>query len=139
MNATQHVAAWVRTAAHEHWLPLALLSVPVLLTLVTQQELWLLLVPLVAFASGFQLRPHHVWLVWLAAITLLWLGVGVWFLVDASAELGDPETGETAASLFAETFPITALLILAPMWFGRLVRAAKDEPPPGKSPGSATT
>jgi hypothetical protein len=80
MTVTQRAGSWLKTAAQEHWLFLLLLVAPISLVVwETELEstpfLWML--PAAALVSGFGLRPRRVWLVWLGAIVIQWIAMGV--------------------------------------------------------------
>ena len=77
--------------------------------------LFFVVLPLAAFAIGFVLRPRHVWLIWLGAVVIQWIAMGV------LGVYADPED-ETVPSLLIEAFPWMAMGVLLPVWLGRVVR-----------------
>lgn len=124
MNAFQRFPTWSKQAAREHWLPLAILVVPI------NWVVWqsdadnvypFLILPLVAFVVGFSLRPRHVWLVWLGSVVVTWIVVGVW------GKYGEAGSDETVASIMVEAFGWMFLGVLIPVWLGRFVHAAVDK------------
>jgi hypothetical protein len=89
-----------------------------------------LILPAVALVVGFVLRPRHVWLVWLGAVVIQWIAMGV------LGKYVDPED-ETILSLILEAFGWMAIGVLLPTWLGRLVRAAiEDGRHPDQTPRS---
>jgi hypothetical protein len=80
-----------------------------------------LLLALVAFGIGLFLRPKHLWIIWIEAILLWWLAGGAWSQWGEDAAAGEAE--ETVFSFMIETIPFTALLVLLPMFLGRLIPA----------------
>jgi len=109
---------WFKTASQQHWLPLLLLVVPIgLVVWGTELEfaLFLLILPAAALAVGFVLRPRHVWFVWLGAVVIQWVAMGV------LGKYADPED-ETVLSLILEAFAWMAIGVLFPVWLGRTIR-----------------
>jgi hypothetical protein len=123
LSAFQSLARWSKTAAQQHWLPLLLLVVPIGLV-VGGTELestpFLLILPAAALAVGFGLRPRHVWLVWLGAVVIQWIAMGV------LGKYSDPED-ETVLSLILEAFAWMAMGVLVPVWLGRTMRNAMEQ------------
>jgi hypothetical protein len=116
MRAADRLSRWLQVAAREHWLPLLILVVPIgFVVWATEIELGLLLLvlPLAAFVVGAALRPRHVWLIWLGAVVIQWIAMGV------LGKYSDPED-ETVLSLILEAFPWMAIGVLLPVWLGRL-------------------
>ena len=116
------IAAWLKGTLGEHWLPLALLVAPIgVVVWGTELESapFLLILPLAAFAIGWWLRPRHVWFVWLGAVVIQWVAMGV------LGKYADPED-ESVASLIIEAFPWMAIGVLVPMWLGRRVRTVRE-------------
>lgn len=133
MTVSQRLAAWLKVPAREHWLSLLILTVPIFSAVwSTGQEstLLLLVLPVVALAVGYLLRPRHVWLVWLGSVVIQWVAMGVF------GKYGEPGSDETTMSLILEAFAWMALGVLFPVWFGRLVRAGIEEGPRAELPGS---
>ena len=134
MNAFPSRKGWIKTAFREHWLPLVLLVVPIVLV-VWGTELestpFLFILPVAAFVIGFVLRPRHVWLVWLGAVVIQWVAMGV------LGKYVDPED-ETVLSLILEAFAWMAIGVLLPVWLGRTVRkiTAQNRPSNPNAPGS---
>lgn len=92
---------------------------------------FLFILPVAAFVIGFVLRPRHVWLVWLGAVVIQWVGMGV------LGKYVDPED-ETVFSLILEAFAWMAIGVLLPVWLGRTVRkiTAQNRPSNPNAPGS---
>ena len=115
-------AAWFKGALGEHWLPLLLLMLPIgVVVWGTELEStpFLLILPLAAFAIGLAFRPRHVWFVWLGAVVIQWIAMGV------LGKYADPED-ETVMSLILEAFPWMAIGVFVPMWLGRRVRTVRE-------------
>ena len=123
MNAPNQLRTWVATAWQQHWRPLLLLVVPIgLVVWSTELESTpvLFILPVAALAVGFFLRPRHVWLVWLGAVVIQWLAMGVF------GKYIDPED-ETVFSLTVEAFPWMAIGVLLPVWVGRTIRGTMEQ------------
>lgn len=123
MNAFQRVGAWIKTAAREHWLPLLLLVLPIgYVVWNSDADSWLPLLPLpiAALVIGFVLRPRHVWIVWLGAVVIQWIAMGV------LGKYGDPGPDETVLSLILEAFAWMAMGVLLPVWLGRFIQTARE-------------
>lgn len=123
MNAFSSREGWINTAVREHWLPLVLLVVPIgLVVWGTELEStsFLFILPVAAFVIGLVLRPRHVWLVWLGAVVVQWVAMGVF------GKYVDPED-ETVLSLIIEAFAWMAIGVLLPVWLGRTVRKITDQ------------
>jgi len=89
----------------------------------------LFVLPVAALVIGFRLRPRHVWLVWLGAVVIQWVAMGVF------GKYIDPE-GETVQSLILEAFAWMAMGVLLPVWLGRTVRHVVERSrQSGASPG----
>jgi hypothetical protein len=121
---------WLKTAFEQHWRVLALLIVPI--GLVVWASEWedlpfVLILPVAAFVVGFALRPRHVWVVWLGAVVIQWIAMGVF------GKYSDPE-GETVGSLILEAFAWMAMGVLVPMWLGRTLRSLRQNRHPGTAP-----
>lgn len=126
MNAFPGREGWITTAVREHWLPLVLLVVPIgLVVWGTELEStpFLFILPVAAFVIGFVLRPRHVWLVWLGAIVIQWVAMGV------LGKYVDPED-ETVLSLILEAFAWMAIGVLLPVWLGRTLRKTTGQSRP---------
>jgi hypothetical protein len=93
-------------------------AVPMVL-LVSPGDAASLLLPLSALLFGIVRRPRHLWGSWIASILLLWLAVGWWSLFREPVET-DSENQETIVSFFFESILFTAVLVLFPLWLGRL-------------------
>lgn len=109
---------WLKEAAREHWLALLILFPPINWVVYQSDAdnalpFWIL--PLVALVVGYVLRPHHVWLVWLGSVVLVWIVVGYMGKYD---DPGD----ETVASIMLEAFVWMFFGVLIPLWVGRLIR-----------------
>ncbi len=114
---------WLKTAFEQHRLALVLLIVPIgFVVWATELErvLFLLVLPVAAFVVGFVLRPRHVWFVWLGAVVIQWIAMGV------LGKYADPED-ETVLSLIIEAFPWMAIGVLVPVWLGRTVRNLTEQ------------
>ena len=114
---TRSIAGWFG----ENAVALAALTVPWLLAFVSGE--WLLLFMPVAFAVGFLLRPRLLWPLWLWTLAVIWA-------VNAVSSIVDPESwsdsGETFLSFFFESLIFMAVLVLLPLWLGRLAGRAFD-------------
>jgi hypothetical protein len=118
MDASQRVGIWLRTTAREHWLPLLILVLPIHWVVYQSDAdtvIPFLILPAVALAVGIILRPRHVWLIWLGAVVIQWIAMGV------LGKYADPED-ETVLSLILEAFVWMALGVLLPVWLGRTIR-----------------
>jgi hypothetical protein len=104
---------------------LLLLSLPTL-GIFWLDELGALILFVVAFAIGLILRPPHLWIVWLGAIVLWWLAGGAYSVFGDPPPV-DPELEETPISFMVETIPFTAVLVLLPMFLGRVISRLKPE------------
>jgi hypothetical protein len=114
---------WLRTAVEQHWLALASLVLPIgLVVWASEWEgVWFVLIlPLSAFVVGVVLRPRHAWFVWLGAVVIQWIAMGV------LGKYADPE-GETVLSLVLEAVPLMAMGVLVPVWLGRTVRNLMEQ------------
>ena len=125
MNAFQRLSAWLKTAAREHWLPLLILVVPINWVVYQADKASNIypMLPLVAFAVGFALRPRHVWLLWLGSVLIEWIVVGY------MGKFNDPAGGETVGSILIEAFAWMAFGVLVPAWLGRVTRHGIKETP----------
>lgn len=117
---------WSANAAREHWRALAFLVLPIGIAVWStgiESALPLLVVPIAAFAVGYLLRPRHLWLVWLGAVVIQWIAMGV------LGKYANPE-GETVGSLILEAFPWMAMGVLLPTFLGRTLSRLRA-PRPG--------
>lgn len=105
---------WPREIA----LPLILLFIPVLLSLVSYGEYLIGCAP-VAFVIGLILKPKRLWPIWMGAIALVWLSYGTATLLHLPSVEGGGE--ETVGSFMFESVIFMAILVLLPLWLGRLV------------------
>ncbi len=109
----------------ENWqrelgIPLAALAVLMVLSVVSYGE-WLLLAFPVATAVGYLLQPARLWVVWLGSVVLMWVVYGSAVLVGLEDKPAtDPAQGETWWTFALESFVFMAVLVLVPMWIGRL-------------------
>jgi hypothetical protein len=110
-------SGWWRDLA----LPLAILAVPVILSVILHGGLLNLMFP-VAFAVGYLLVPSRVWPIWIGSILLVWGIYGLATLVDLIPGPDDPESGETVWSFMIEAVIFMAALVLLPLWLGRFTR-----------------
>jgi hypothetical protein len=122
MSASQRFWNWVKTAAQQHWLPLLILVLPIH-WVVYQSDASsggpLFVLPAAAFVVGYVLRPRHVWLIWLGAVVIQWIAMGI------LGKYADPED-ETVFSLILEAFAWMAIGVLLPVWLGRTARNLRD-------------
>ena len=119
MATSESPRSWLRTVVSEHWLPLLILIAPinVAVGVWTSQRLFLfvLVVPIVAFAIGLTLRPRHVWAVWLGSVVIVWVSMGLW------GRYNDPGD-ESALSLILEAIIEMLIGVALPLWLGKVVR-----------------
>jgi hypothetical protein len=131
MSASRRAWEWFEVACRQHWLPLLLLVIPIgFVVWSTELEIGVLLLalPVAAFVVGFALRPRHVWLVWLGAVVIQWIAMGV------LGKYADPED-ESALSLVLEAFAWMAMGVLLPIWLGRTIRnILEQDRPAGATP-----
>lgn len=136
MRIFQRVVAWLKAAAFGHWKSLALLVLPITYVVWNSDAdsvLPLLPLPIAAFFIGYLLIPRHVWIVWLGAVVIQWIAMGV------LGAYGDPGPDETVGSLIIEAFFWMAGGVLLPLWLGRLAGSEPGETTPrNKRPTSAT-
>lgn len=114
---------WLKTAFEQHRFALALLIVPIgFVVWATELEHapFLVVLPVAAFVVGFVIRPRHVWFVWLGAVVIQWIAMGV------LGKYADPED-ETVLSLIVEAFPWMAIGVFVPVWLGRTVRNLTEQ------------
>lgn len=83
-------------------------------------EASLLLIP-AAFVIGLLLRPRLIWPLWLWTLVVIWVGNGITALVDPEWW---SDSGETFVSFFFESLLFMTVLVLLPLWIGRLVARA---------------
>jgi hypothetical protein len=110
------MTGWLQQAAREHRLPLLILVVPIFWVVYqsdAETAVPLLILPVAAFLVGAALRPRHVWLVWLGAVVIQWIAMGV------LGKYNDPGPDETVVSLILEAFAWMAFGVLLPVWLGR--------------------
>jgi hypothetical protein len=133
MNRMRNVdgpGGWLTTAWKQHWHALALLVVPIGVAVWStgiESSLPLLVLPAAAFAVGYALAPRHVWIVWLGAVVIQWIAMGV------LGKYNDPE-GETVGSLIIEAFAWMAFGVLLPVWLGRTARQLMGRNRPTRRP-----
>lgn len=100
-------------------LPLAILAVPMILSVMSAGE-WLNTAFPLSFVIGATLRPKRVWPLWLGSIALMWTVYGyatyVLHLMSAPGEAG---AGETVWTFAVESVIFMAGLVLLPLWLGR--------------------
>jgi hypothetical protein len=101
-------------------LPLAGLFGPVLLSIISYGEFLNLMLP-VALILGYIVRPARLWLIWIGSIVLVWVSYGFATLVGTLPEPGTDQNGETVGSFMVEVVIFMAVLVLLPLWIGRLV------------------
>jgi hypothetical protein len=101
-------------------LPLAILLAPLAVSAFVWDQVLLLLFP-VALVVGMVVHPRHLWLVWIGTTVLMWAVYGVAVLTGFQEEpASDPSQGETIWTFAIEAFVWTAVLVLVPLWGGRL-------------------
>jgi hypothetical protein len=120
MSASGHRGSWLRTVASERWLPLLILVLPINIAVGVWVLDWpwfalVLVVPIVAAALGWIAQPRHIWEVWIGAIVILWITMGVW------GRYNNPGPDETVTSLVLEAIIWMALGVALPLWGGRLL------------------
>jgi hypothetical protein len=116
MTGTERMQ-WKRDLA----LPLAVIAIPMVLSVVSWGE-WLMLAFPAAAAVGYLLQPARLWVVWLGAVVLMWFVYGGAVLVGLEEQPAtDPSQGETWWTFALESFIWMAILTLLPMWIGRLL------------------
>lgn len=94
----------------------ALLLAPAIAGVFWLDELGALMLATAALLVGAILRPAHLWIVWLETVVICWLAGGAYTLWGESSGNGD----ETVLTFMAEAFAFMALLVLLPMFVGRL-------------------
>ncbi len=111
------IVGWVRENAYA----LVALTAPWVLAFVSGE--WLLLFVPVALAVGYLLRPRLLWPLWLWTLAVIWA-------VNIVVAIVDPESwsdsGETVVSFLFESLILMAVLVLLPLWLGRLAGRALD-------------
>lgn len=132
MSTSQRTITWLKTAAQQHWLPLLVLVVPigfVVWSTEVESTLLLMVLPVTAFVVGYKVKPRHVWIVWLGAVVIQWIAMGVF------GKYTDPED-ETVLSLILEAFSWMAMGVLLPVWLGRTTRNVVEQ---NRSSGTTPT
>jgi hypothetical protein len=113
--------SWLLTTFRDHWLPLLILIIPINIAV----GVWVLdwpwftfvaVVPIVSVAIGWIIRPHYIWVVWIGAVVILWISMGIW------GRYNNAGPDETVGSLIAEAVIWMAMGVAVPMWIGRSVR-----------------
>jgi hypothetical protein len=115
MTTMQRDGRWRQLA-----LPLAILAVPMVLSVVSYGE-WLLVAVPIMLAVGVAFNPRPLWGLWLGAVLLMWVVYGTATLVGALPEPGAEGDGETIWSFAIESFFYMAALALLPAWIGRMI------------------
>jgi hypothetical protein len=123
MSAVDRQMSWLRNTVNEHWLPIAILVIPINIAVGVWVLDWpwvafILVVPITAAVLGWVLRPRHIWFVWIAAILILWISMGIW------GRYTDPGPDETVMSLLLEAIIWMAFGVAIPLWAGRTVRGS---------------
>jgi len=113
--SANHVVEWL---SENFWAIIAL-TMPLAFVFVAG-ELLLLLVP-VALVVGYLLRPRTIWPLWLWTVAVIWI-VNVFVAIADSRSWSD--SGETVASFVFESLVLMAVLVLLPLWLGRLIARA---------------
>ena len=94
------------------------------------------LLPLVAFGSGYYFRPHRTWVIWLASALIVSAGfASLWLLGYQPPKTADPGPANAAGIAFdtGAYFVYLAALALAPLWFGRRFAERRTlEAPPAR-------
>lgn len=87
---------------------------------------WVLLIySAAALLVGLAFKPRHVWIPWLGAILLLWTA-GAVMLLSGNWPWQDPTHGETFSSYAIETVLFTAVLVLLPLFVGKILRGVSE-------------
>jgi hypothetical protein len=107
---------------HDLVFPLAIIAVPMVMSVVSYGE-WLLLAFPAAIVAGYLFTPRSLWLVWLGSVVMMWVVYGGAVLLDVLPAPGEePGDGETVWSFAIEAFFFMAGLVWLPLWVGRLLR-----------------
>src|SRR5688500_10800317 len=107
MHFHLHDADW----RHDLLYPLALIAVPMVMSVGSYGE-WLLLAFPAAIVAGYMFAPRRLWLVWLGSVVMLWAVYGSANLLDIIEPLADdPAEGETWWTFALESFIFMAGLV----------------------------
>jgi hypothetical protein len=126
MSVTGQKDETFRSVIRGHWLPLLILIVPINIAV----GVWVLDFPWFAFVSavpitaaviGWIYRPRHVYVIWLGAILILWISMGLW------GRYNDPGPDETVMSLILEAIIWMALGVALPLWAARTISLWRNE------------
>lgn len=122
MHLDLHDTDW----RHDLLSPLALIAIPIVISAFGPGGILTLAFP-VAIVAGYLFAPRHLWVVWLASVVLMWASYGSAVLLDVlPGPAEDPSSGETIWSFAAESFMFMAVLVLLPLWIGRLLKRATE-------------
>jgi hypothetical protein len=100
-------------------LPLAILVVPMILSVVSAGE-WLTATFPLALVIGAVLRPRWLWPLWLGSTVLMWAVYGyATYVLHLMPAPGQPGAGETVWTFALESAIFMAGLVLLPLWLGR--------------------
>jgi Kef-type K+ transport system membrane component KefB len=99
-------------------LALLLMIVPMIASVFVAGGLLTITAP-TALAIGFFLRPRQLWPIWLGSVVMMWIVYGLAELLDLFPD-DAAESGETWWSFALESFVFMAMLVLLPLWIGRL-------------------
>lgn len=115
MHIDLHETTW----RYDLVLPLALIAVPMIVSVIGPGE-WLVFTFPVSAIAGYIFTPRHLWLVWLGAVVMMWVVYGTAALTGLLPPLeNDPAAGETWWTFALESFIFMAMLVFVPLWFGR--------------------
>jgi hypothetical protein len=107
----------------------ALLVAAVLVALHFVPDPFQLVLPVVAFAIGFVLRPRHVWIVWLASSLVFEILLAAAFIADYRPPKATDTGALTLGGFLLDTVlyaALNAVLTLLPLWFGRWAAHRRD-------------
>jgi hypothetical protein len=111
-----------RNWPHDLYLPLAVIAVPMVMSVVFYGE-WLLLAFPAAVVAGYLFTPRSLWMVWLGSVVMMWVVYGGAVLLDVLPAPGEePEEGETWWTFALESFLFMAGLVWLPVTIGRFLR-----------------
>jgi hypothetical protein len=107
----------------------ALLVAAILVALHFVPDPFQLVLPVVAFAIGFVLRPRHVWIIWLVSSLIFEILLAAAYIADYQPPKATDTGPMTLAGFLLDTVLyalLNAALTLAPLWFGRWVAHRRD-------------
>jgi hypothetical protein len=110
---------WLREVV----VPLALMGAVCLLVVFGHGDA-IMLLPVVALATGWLIQPARLWPVWLGVILMVWVPNAVIELFNL-----DPHAFVEGETIWGFAFVVTflmALLVLLPLWIGRVAGRYTD-------------